>query len=131
MNQPPSSAIFKLSWRKNLLIGLGLLAFGALLKTEDVSGHYPAKYALGQASQFVSLLFFGLAAASVIRSFFGNFYSRNVAMPDPVPEPVGHAGPPKPPPLPKKKYTERDFMPPAMRTGSAADETPPPGHGAG
>lgn len=119
------AALLNLSWQKLLIIGLGTLAFGALLKTEELSGASPAKFALGQAAQFFSLLFLASALFSLIRIFFGRFFSKDMGLspaPLPVlppvpPSPAAAPAAPAPSPAPvKKQYTERDFMPPEMRT---------------
>lgn len=110
------------------MIGLGMMAFGQLLKT-DTGGYFPlAKRSFGEGLQIVSVFFVVLALASFLIAALNEFSGGKVpetASGDPGrarPAQLPQAPPPPPPPPPKKKYTERDFMPPAMRAELAAKE---------
>lgn len=123
------------------------MAFGELVKIAGLSGRSPGKIALGQSLQFISLIFLVLAAISFFiacfRGFSGAKVPRPETVPAPPPLPPAPPRPAAPPPPPKKqKYTERDFMPAALRAeldareapagpGSPLAPPPPPGKGAG
>jgi|GEM_PF-3016974 len=125
MRDSPFSVLAGMPWRISLPAGLGLLAFGFLLKTEELSAGSPAKFALGQAVQFISLVFMLSALVSLARAFSIRFLSRSVA-PAEIPAPKPASGPafaPAPKPE-KKKYTEMDFMPPEMRAALEVEKNP-------
>lgn len=145
MRESPVTSFIKTPWWINLVTGLGLMAFGELLKIAGLSGRSPGKIALGQSLQFISLIFLVLAAISFLIACFREFSGAKVrraetAPAPPRPEPPRPAAPPPPPK--KQKYTERDFMPAALRAeldareapagpGSPLAPPPPPGKGAG
>ena len=113
-------------WWINLLVGLGMLAFGELLKISGSSGQAPGKVAFGQSIQFFSIIFLGFAAICFLISCFRDFSGADARQAEAVPAPPRTAQPePAPPPPPKKrKYTERDFMPAALRAELDAKEAP-------
>ena len=127
MRESPVIALLKLFWWIPLLIGLVMLAFGTLVKALGVFGTSPEKLAFAQSVQFLSIIFIGLSAVSFLISLSGEFIAKWVQLPDAggskvqVPPPA----PPPPPPPPRKKYTDRDFMPPDLRAEVDAKEGKP------
>jgi len=131
MRESPVTSLIKLPWWISLLIGLGMLAFGELLKMSDRTIPSPGKVAFGQSIQFFSILFLALAAIAFVISFFNDFFSKDVPRTEtaPVPPAIDQSRPAPPPPPKKRKYTERDFMPAALRAELDAKEAqaaPPP-----
>jgi len=102
-----------------------MLAFGELLKISDLADPSPAKVALGQSIQFFSIIFLGFALISFISACFRNFFSEKPTRKEPAPEfnPVDRPQPAPPPLVRKRKYTERDFMPAALRAELETKET--------
>ena len=140
MRESPIITLAKMPWWINLLIGLGMLSFGSLLKMDDISGMSPGKFAFGQSIQFFSIVFIGLSAVSFLLECCKGFSGKRIPQAEAVPSPPQNASPPPPPPPPpkKRKYTDRDFMPPALRAGLDAEERqtvhdqppkPPPARG--
>ena len=113
-------------WWINLLLGLGMLAFGSLLKLDDIAGASQWKFAFGQAIQFFSIIFLGLSVVSFLTVFYGKFFGKWTQEAQAPPAPVKNVTPvsfsPPPPPPQKKKYTDRDFMPPALQAEFDAKE---------
>ena len=112
MRQSPIVSLITLPWWLSLLVGLGMLAFGELLKISGGAGQAPGKVAFGQSIQFFSIIFLGFAAICFLISCF-----RDLPGADARQKP---SAPPRPhsrnhPPPPKRKPTERDFMPAALR----------------
>ncbi len=110
-----------------------MLAFGELLTISDLTGSSPVKVAFGQSVQFFAIIFLSFAAISFISSCFSKFFRRNAkAKTTPEPEQIARPQPAPPPPAKKRKYTERDFMPAALRAELEAQEearlpeAPPP-----
>jgi len=123
MRQSPIFVLVKTPWWINLLIGLGMLSFGSILKMDDIPGASPGKFAFGQSVQFFSIIFIGLAAASFLLAFYRQFFGKWTQLAETVPETPQDVPPPPPPPPPKKrKYTDRDFMPPVLQAEFDAKE---------
>ena len=139
MRESPLVSLIRMPWWINLLIGLGMLAFGELLKIADPAGASPGKVALGQSVQFFSIVFLSFSIVSFLVSCYKDFFSKTVRQPEtaPVPARIEPLRPAPPPPPKKRKYTDRDFMPAALRAeldargaGAAPDKPlnplPPP-----
>ena len=126
MRESPVVTFIRTPWWINLLIGVGMLAFGELLKISGLSGQAPGKVAFGQSVQFFSIIFLGFAAIAFLISCFRDFSGASVQQAETAPPPPQAAPPqPAPPPPPKKrKYTDRDFMPAALRAELDAKEPP-------
>lgn len=126
MRESPVASLINMPWWINLLIGLGMLAFGELMKMPDLPNASPGKAAFGQSIQFFSIIFLSFAAIAFLLSCFREFFSATVQQPETAPAPPRTVQPqPAPPPPPKKrKYTERDFMPAALRAELDAKEPP-------
>ncbi len=126
MRESPIINLLKLFWWLPLLIGLGMLAFGSLVKTGNVFGASPDKLAFAQSVQFLSIVFIGLSVVSFLISFSKEFLGKWVRLPEgdsSRTQPQSPPTPPQsPPPPPGKKYTDRDFMPPALRAELDAKE---------
>jgi len=126
MRESPLATLINMPWWINLMIGLGMLAFGELLKISGFSGQAPGKVAFGQSVQFFSIVFLGFAAICFLISCFRDLSGANVqqAKAAPAPPRTGQPEPAPPPPPKKRKYTERDFMPAALRAELDAKEAP-------
>ncbi|MEI7481845.1 MAG: hypothetical protein WCK75_05800 [Elusimicrobiota bacterium] len=123
MRKSPITVLVKTPWWINLLIGLGMLSFGSILKMDDIPGASAGKFAFGQSVQFFSIFFIGLAAASFLLAFYRQFFGKWMQLAETAPAPMQDAPPPPPPPPPKKrKYTDRDFMPPVLQAEFDAKE---------
>ena len=126
MRESPIITLIKMPWWINLLIGLGMLAFGALLKMDNIPGASPGKFAIGQSVQFFSVFFLAFSAISFLAAFYREFFGQWTRQPEAAP-PLSKnitPAPTLPPPPKKKKYSERDFMPPALRAELDAKEPP-------
>lgn len=137
MRESPLITLIKIPWWLNLMIGLGMMSLGQLLKAG--SGDLALiQRSFGDGLQIVSVFFVVLALASFMIGASNELSGER--RPDPAPGPARPPGPQAarqpgappvtqqppqpqaPPPPPKKKYTERDFMPPAMRNQQSAGE---------
>ena len=129
MRESPVITLLKMFWWLPLLIGLGMLAFGSLVKTGYAFGASPEKLAFAQSMQVFSIIFIGLSVVSFLICFSQEFLGKWVQMPDAgTPEAQKPPPPaPQPAPPPRKKYSDRDFMPPALRAELDANEGKP-GH---
>ncbi len=147
MRESPLLTLIKMPWWLNLMIGLGMMSLGQLLKNGE-GGVFPLfQKPLGDGLQIMSVFFVVLALASFmigasneISAGEGADTASRVHEPPrapaaPQPGPAAHqqapsrnhqaaapAAPQPPPAPPKKKYSERDFMPPAMRAEMASKE---------
>lgn len=139
MRESPLVTLIKTPWWLNLLIGLGMMSLGQLLKSGD-GGYSLMRRSFGDGLQIVSVFFVVLALASFMIGASNGLSGGPDAVsrvPEPPPSPAqrqpaaplqgqppAHARPQQPaaPPPAKKKYTERDFMPPAMRAELRAKE---------
>lgn len=109
--------VMNVPWWMNAGIGAILL-----LGSDDLTGLKVAGLPLEWAPRYIKLLgciFLACAVLPLLLRAIGTIYPE-----DPVPS---TPGPGVPPPAAKKKYSERDFMPPELRAQDApADPDPKP-----
>lgn len=122
MHRSPLVTLIKTPWWLNLMIGLGMMALGQLLKSGDGGGSLFQR-SFGDGLQIVSVFFVVLALASFLIGASNELSGGGAGTASRVHEPPRAPDRPQPAqPPPKKKYTERDFMPPAMRAELRAKE---------